>query len=460
MEHKPIDPIAARARAPSRGLRQRLSYMLVGLDLTAMIVALLAASLIWHGSLYRTPEASFALATAYFVFALSNGAYAGSVFGVARRDGTRETVWVALKSFLAALLLVTFITFVLKEQTTLSRAETLIGAALFVVLVTVGRWFWARWVIRNWPQGVLRIGLIRDTDGPAVPGDFSVVVEAGDWLDPAKDCPEMYEELSLKIQGCDRVVVACSAERRAQWSALLRGMGIRTELVAPEIRGAGVLDLARFNGMRTLVIDYGPMRLFDRIAKRAVDLLVTIPAIIVLLPVYLVVAIAIKLDSPGPVLFVQDRLGLANRRFKMLKFRSMRVEGSDAKGNQSTQRDDPRITKLGNFLRKTSIDELPQLFNVLTGSMSIVGPRPHALGSRAGNELFWEVDNRYWHRHAVKPGLTGLAQVRGYRGATHTTGDLQMRLNSDLEYVRDWSLFLDFWIIFATLRVMVHRNAY
>lgn len=459
MEHRPVIQRADPA-APGTRLRQRLSYMLAALDAAVMVVALLAASLIWHGAFYRTPEASLALAVAYFAFALNNGAYAGMVYGIARPDGVREVIWVAVKSFLAALLTVTFVTFVMKEQTTLSRAEVLIGAMLFVVLVAIARWRWAIWVMQKWPSGVLRIGLIRDADGPHASGEFSVVVDADGWLDPSRDCPQMYERLSEELRGCERVVVACEQKRRAEWSAMLRGMGIRTEFLAPEILGTGVLALGRFGGMPTMVIDYGPMRLFDRTAKRAVDLVMTIPALIVLVIPLAILAIAIKLDSPGPVLFRQQRLGLANRRFEMLKFRSMRVEDSDSEGASSTQRDDPRITKLGAFLRSTSIDELPQLLNVLGGSMSIVGPRPHALGSRAGDQLFWNVDNRYWHRHAVKPGLTGLAQVRGHRGATHTTDDLQRRLNADLEYVRDWSLFLDQWIIFATLRVLVHKNAY
>ncbi len=459
MEHNPIASQPTMA-APPVGLRRQLSYMLATLDAAVMGVAFLAASLIWHGAFYRTPEASIALALAYFAFALSNGAYAGTIYGIGRPDGVREVVWSAVRSFLAALATVTFITFVMKEQTTLSRAEVLIGAGLFLVMVVLARWRWAIWVTRNWPDGVLRIGLVRDNGGPDVAGGFAVVVEADGWLDPSHDSPEMYERLAEELHGCERVVVACTPERRQAWSAMLRGMGIRTELLAPEIRGAGVLDIARFGPMRTLVIDFGPMKFFDRVAKRVVDIAISLPALILLAPVMLVIAIAIKLDSPGPVLFKQQRLGLANRRFEMLKFRSMRVDGSDSEGAQSTQRGDPRVTKLGDFLRKTSLDELPQLVNVLGGSMSIVGPRPHALGSRAGDQLFWNVDNRYWHRHAVKPGLTGLAQVRGHRGATHTTGDLQRRLNSDLEYVRDWSLFLDLWIIFATMRVMVHKNAY
>ena len=126
----------------------------------------------------------------------------------------------------------------------------------------------------------------------------------------------------------------------------------------------------------------------------------------------------------------------------------------------STSRDDDRVTRVGRLIRRTSIDELPQLINVLKGEMAIVGPRPHALGSQAGDKLFWEVDGRYWERHALKPGLTGLAQVRGLRGATDREEDLSARLEADLEYLDGWSLWRDLRIVFSTIRVLSHDRAF
>jgi polysaccharide biosynthesis protein PslA len=126
----------------------------------------------------------------------------------------------------------------------------------------------------------------------------------------------------------------------------------------------------------------------------------------------------------------------------------------------STQREDPRITRVGQFIRRTSIDELPQLLNVLWGDMSLVGPRPHALGSLAGDSLFWEVTNAYWIRHALKPGITGLAQIRGFRGSTETVEALERRVRADLEYVSNWSIAQDMLILLRTARVLVHKNAY
>jgi lipopolysaccharide/colanic/teichoic acid biosynthesis glycosyltransferase len=157
---------------------------------------------------------------------------------------------------------------------------------------------------------------------------------------------------------------------------------------------------------------------------------------------------------------VQKRTGRGNRFFPIFKFRSMRVEKLDASGNRSASKDDDRITRIGRFIRRTSIDELPQLFNVLRGEMSIVGPRPHAIGSLAGDKLFWEVDHRYWLRHSLKPGLTGLAQVRGFRGATDTESDLADRLQADLEYLDGWTIWRDLKIIVNTVRVLVHDRAF
>ena len=183
-------------------------------------------------------------------------------------------------------------------------------------------------------------------------------------------------------------------------------------------------------------------------------------ALLFLAPLMAMVAIAIKLDSRGPVLFRQDRIGEGNRLFKIMKFRSMHVERSDLAGATSASRSDSRVTRVGRIIRKTSIDELPQLFNVLLGQMSIVGPRPHALGSTADAKLFWQISEYYWCRHALKPGITGLAQIRGYRGATEKTADLENRLAADLEYLRNWSLMRELFIVLRTFKVIAHTNAF
>jgi polysaccharide biosynthesis protein PslA len=209
-----------------------------------------------------------------------------------------------------------------------------------------------------------------------------------------------------------------------------------------------------------LRVSVGPLGLRARAAKRLFDVTLAAGGLILLSPLLLLVAVAILIEDGTPVLFVQRRVGRGNRFFAIHKFRSMRDASSDGAGHRSASRDDARITQVGQFIRRTSIDELPQLWNVLKGEMSIVGPRPHALGSQAGDKLFWEVDRRYWQRHALKPGLTGLAQVRGLRGATEHELDLSRRLNADLEYLSGWSLWRDARIVFGTIRVLVHPQAF
>ena len=209
-----------------------------------------------------------------------------------------------------------------------------------------------------------------------------------------------------------------------------------------------------------MIVAAGPLNLIDRCVKRAFDLAVASAVVLCLSPLLALIALWVRLDSAGPVLFRQTRIGRGNRMFQVLKFRSMHAAGTDGAGHRSAARDDDRITRCGRIIRCTSIDELSQLFNVLRGDMSIVGPRPHALGSRAADKLFWEVDQRYWDRHATKPGLTGLAQVRGFRGNTFEEDDLRNWLRADLEYLENWSIWKDIMIILMTMRVLVHRNAF
>jgi len=187
-----------------------------------------------------------------------------------------------------------------------------------------------------------------------------------------------------------------------------------------------------------------------RIFKRSFDISIALVALILLMPFLVVTSIIIKLNGPGPVLFRQDRYGLNNELFSMYKFRTMRTEKSDVSGVTQTVKGDPRITSIGRFLRRTSFDELPQLFNILKGDMSIVGPRPHVPGMLAAGVLYEEFDSRYHARHVVRPGLTGLAQVNGFRGATTNEKAARMRLNYDLEYIDRQSAMLDIKITLNT----------
>lgn len=210
-----------------------------------------------------------------------------------------------------------------------------------------------------------------------------------------------------------------------------------------------------FGALRTNVVNLVPISESNGFIKVMLDYAVALAALCVLAPVLLVAALAIKLDSPGPVFFRQRRYGRNNRIFRIMKFRTMTVteDGADVK---QAERNDPRVTRVGRFLRLTSIDELPQIFNVLTGDMSIVGPRPHAL---AHDHLFEQQLDLFSRRRRVRPGLTGWAQVHGFRGETKRTEDIRSRMQYDLYYIDNWSIWLDMEIIFRTVLVLF-RGAY
>jgi polysaccharide biosynthesis protein PslA len=160
---------------------------------------------------------------------------------------------------------------------------------------------------------------------------------------------------------------------------------------------------------------------------------------------------AMKLDSPGPVFFRQSRVGFRNQSFMIWKFRTMRYETADIEGSQLTLRNDPRITRFGALLRKWSLDEVPQLFNVLAGDMSLVGPRPHGIRAKAGDRVHSDVVPNYAARHAVKPGITGWAQINGWRGETVVPYQIEQRVACDMEYISERSIRLDLWIMILTV---------
>jgi lipopolysaccharide/colanic/teichoic acid biosynthesis glycosyltransferase len=191
-------------------------------------------------------------------------------------------------------------------------------------------------------------------------------------------------------------------------------------------------------------------------SKDVFDFVLALGLLVALAPVLLIVAAAVKLSSPGPVLFSQERWGLNGTRIRVFKFRSMRVECSDALARRQTERNDPRVTRIGRFIRRTSLDELPQLLNVLRGDMSLVGPRPHALGMTVEGRPNAEVVPTYFRRYRAKPGITGLAQVKGYRGPADTTEHLTQRVRYDLEYIGSRSMLLDLRILMQTAAKVAH----
>jgi Undecaprenyl-phosphate glucose phosphotransferase len=204
-----------------------------------------------------------------------------------------------------------------------------------------------------------------------------------------------------------------------------------------------------------------PFRDMNQVVKRAEDLFLSALALALLSPVLLVTVLLVRLTSPGPALFVQPRVGFNNETINVFKFRTMYTHMSDLGAKQTTTRDDPRVTPVGRFLRRFSIDELPQLLNVLQGSMSLVGPRPHGTEMMVGDRFYHEAVRGYAGRHRVKPGITGYAQVKGLRGEVRTIERAKRRVELDKHYVDHWSFWLDIWILFATVRaVLFDRDAY
>lgn len=262
---------------------------------------------------------------------------------------------------------------------------------------------------------------------------------------------------AVAAQRADCVIVALPASQHAQTQRILlefdRG-GVDLRIVS-DLYGFITSPMAvdEIHGIPVFALKEAPLdRLGNRALKRALDLALVVPGLVLLSPLLALVALAIKLDSPGPVLYRQERVGLNNKVFRMLKFRTMRV-GAD-RGATWTVKDDPRRTRIGAFLRRSSIDELPQLFNILAGDMSLVGPRPE---QPRYVEQFRRSIPRYLHRHQVKAGLTGWAQVHGWRGDT----SIEERTAFDLYYVENWSLSLDLLILAKTaLELFEHESAY
>lgn len=204
-----------------------------------------------------------------------------------------------------------------------------------------------------------------------------------------------------------------------------------------------------------------PIRDVDGIVKEVLDRGLAVIAIVLLSPILLLTCLAIRLESKGPILFRQKRFGFNNNEISVLKFRSMYIDRQDTSGAERTQKNDPRVTRVGRFIRRTSIDELPQLFNVLKGDMSLVGPRPHATMMRVGDKYYFDAVKGYTARHRVKPGITGLAQVRGLRGEIATTERARKRVEYDVYYIENWSPLLDIRIMIETvLKLIWDKNAY
>ncbi len=445
---------------PSLERRRLRAYaLLMVADGLLLLVGFIFAAQLWDGvwAQSRAMLAAQVMLPVYFTIALYNRTYSADAL-----DDWLFATRKMLTALVVAAGLINFIGFYTKSNGDFSRAAVTIGLVLTALLMVALRRIVPIIIKARW-GGRTRNRLIIDDGGATFPFKEADRITAADYnLDPGSHDPFMLDRLGKLLRNQDHVVVSCPQERRADWAFLLKSAGVYGEIISEPAHSLGALGVHRYDDLdrTTLVVSTGPLGVRARVLKRLFDLTIAGTALLVLAPLLIVVAMLIKREDGGPVLFVQRRLGRGNQFFDMYKFRSMGPEKLDQEGSRSTGREDDRITRIGGFIRRTSIDELPQILNVLMGDMSIVGPRPHALGSMANDKYFWDIDRKYWQRHCLKPGLTGLAQVRGHRGATEHEKDLTDRLQSDLEYIAGWLLPGDIAIVMRTVRVLTHANAY
>ncbi|MET0181219.1 MAG: sugar transferase, partial [Novosphingobium sp.] len=412
--HPPLAP-------PLERRRLQVSLVLLVVDAVAIVAAFSTAGFLYLGR-WLDPGVMLQaqlLLPVYWTVAIGNRAYAAQAALDVRIGGLRAVV-----ALLTAAALILFLGYFLKASQNFSRI-----ASGLSMLFASGALLVARNLLTApvaWRCGATALNqLVINDGGRRIDPPHTYAIDAGEHgLQPDINDPHALNRLALFLHNMDRVIVSCPPERRAAWAMILKGVNIESQIVDDEVVALGAVGARRTADYGALVIAIGPLGLRNRALKRVLDLAVAGAVLVFVAPLLLVTALAIKLEDRGPVLFIQRRLGRGNRFFPIYKFRSMRVAGLDRDGVRSTARGDDRVTRVGRVIRATSIDELPQLLNVLRGEMSLVGPRPHALASQAGDKLFWEVDGRYWQRHSLKPGLTGLAQVRGLRGATDLESDL------------------------------------
>lgn len=346
-----------------------LSYGSMLVSDLASIQAGFAIAAHWRGAywlqLYGFPI-SIMFCAIYAFLALSSGSVTREAFGSRLRSAM-----LGERTLLMASALCIAILFFQPHGLTLSRLSLLTAIVLSGLFIGVGRILFLSLFLQNrdefWTSCVVLL------DGaPPLPGTASKVVDVrAEGIDPERGDPAVVARLGGLLAGFDQAIVVCDDSERANaWSLMLKAFDIKAEVIVPSSLPIGAVGVGRYADRPTLIVNRGQLSLANRIKKRVVDILFSAVALLLLLPVLIIVAIAIKLDSPGPVLFRQLRVGYGNRPFQIFKFRSLRHEATDRDGNKSVSVGDSRVTRVGAFIRRTSIDELPQLFNVLLGDMS------------------------------------------------------------------------------------------
>jgi Undecaprenyl-phosphate glucose phosphotransferase len=389
-----------------------------------------------------------------------------------------ETLKMTARRFFDVTLLLTSCFFILKRADSFSRIWLVAWGSSTLILLCGFRLFahrMARGLIRDGRLtknfaivGANEVGerlaarLAADSLGMHLVGLFDSSPSAAPEMARVR-AVEVLEELASEGR-VDEIIITVppSADRRiVELCRRFHPFAVAIRILAPHgFEHFRVLDSRQYDGISTFLVARKPLDDVASIVKWFEDKVIAGLCLLLASPLLLIIAAAVKIDSPGPVFFQQKRLGVNSRPFNLLKFRSMYADHSDPLGQQLTRAGDPRVTRVGRTLRKTSFDELPQLINVLRGEMSLVGPRPHALSAKAGDVLYFEAVDDYPLRHRVKPGMTGWAQVNGWRGETAQIEQLRGRVACDLYYVENWSLAFDLMILGRTLlTVLSQQNA-
>jgi Undecaprenyl-phosphate glucose phosphotransferase len=444
---------------------------------TLSCISLVLVTYVHHEALYIGYLPYFVMTVGTTVIMILGFARSGvyDAFEEFKRIGVLRTV----KCLALAILLLTTCLFVLKLSDNVSRlwlaawsitsAIALCGLRLFTAS-TVQRLRQSGRLMKNVAiVGASEVGqqlaarFIEERLGTRLVGIFderqSRFVRSSNGGTKVHQLPALYE---LLCRGrLDEIVIAIpphASGRVLELSRRFHPFAVSLRVLAPAgYENFQVLDSRRYGDIGTFRVMGKPLEEVAALVKRIEDVVIAGVCLLVTLPLMFVIALCIKLDSRGPVLFKQKRLGANNLTFDLLKFRSMYVEQADPLGHQLTQAGDSRITRVGRFLRMMSLDELPQLINVLRGDMSLVGPRPHALAASAAGISYARAISEYPIRHRVKPGITGWAQVNGWRGETTTIEQIRQRVEHDLYYIENWSLTFDLLILGRTIFAVLSR---
>ena len=463
-----VSPQAVQVRKD----RLRLQYEYVhpvalAIDFVLIVLASIVSGAVYHivafdkyDEIFQYSGVGFLTALIFVLVTHARGMYESRELINANRQ-VRHLIVIWTATFL----LLTAVAFSLKVAAVYSRGSV---AAFFFVgfaALTVSRFAWQYGLRHALEQGLFvrrRILAICEEGAPSALAciaelqryghtPVSTLTVDGNEIDDQR-LQALVKQASSVVRNLnvDEIVVSMSLSRLVLVGQIVEGLRALPLPVRFAVDGNAAELILRPSQQlgRTLSfqVQRHPLSVSERAIKRTLDIVVALTALIVLAPSMLITAIAIKLDSPGPILFRQLRYGVNGKRFRILKFRSMTVM-EDGKNFQQARRGDARITRVGRIIRERSIDELPQLLNVLRGEMSIVGPRPHAV---AHDDQYEELILRYAMRRFLKPGLTGWAQVNGSRGETPTLESMMTRLHYDLWYIDNWSLWLEITIIFRT----------